>query len=608
MTMFLLFIIYAKMKKLNDIYIKLVFLTTTVFFLLNCVSRPVPSQNTVGRVMDETITKLYATLEEEELNALDQQQVMSLFSESDLQVLATRHWVFDVNVPVVVSVMRSTSQKELPFWLEPSGFERTDMEIQNDFHTYEVWQKDFDAGTVELGINGFENFTYHYFVSVAPQVEGRQTEISVEIPENQYIGVLDDGAFTYHDWTELVLKNIPEEMKGQKLLTTIRGRGKESHLTGAFRKTSFPSSSEPDQVLLTWSSDPATSMDIQWRTDTSVEKGTVIYRVKGEQEHKVKEAEMFVMEDRELMNDRYIHRFTAKLKDLQPGTEYEYVIGNGDDWNNACSFSTPDNSSAFSFIWFGDVHNKPEFGELHYKADAAHPETAFYAIAGDLVGDGLYRDQWDELFEYSKDVICRKPLMNVPGNHDNRMGLGAKMYRDMFSYPHNGPEEVPPGQSYSFTYKNAFFLMLDATTKANEQTYWIDEQLAATSADWKFAIFHFPPYNWKEPYLNIQKEWVPLFDKYHVDMVFSGHLHYYMRSKPMKAGKVVESYNDGTAYIISLGIPGRQEEISEEPYAAVREQNGWLYQHIQIDGNKLSYKSLNAGGNLIDSFEIVKPE
>jgi 3',5'-cyclic AMP phosphodiesterase CpdA len=79
---------------------------------------------------------------------------------------------------------------------------------------------------------------------------------------------------------------------------------------------------------------------------------------------------------------------------------------------------------------------------LHNKAEAAHPDAAFYTIAGDLVGDGLYRDQWDELFEYSKDVICKKPLMNVPGNHDNRLGLGAKMYRDMFSYPANGPLTV----------------------------------------------------------------------------------------------------------------------------------------------------------------------
>jgi acid phosphatase type 7 len=596
------------MKMMNGIFMRLISLSILAISLVNCTSQIVPSQKTVAQVMDETITSLYATRGEEELNALDQQQAMSLFNETDRQVLATRHWVFEVNVPVEVYIMRSKNQQVLPFWLEPSGFRRTGMEMQNDFHAYEVWRKEFDAGTVELGINGFENFTYHYFVSVAPRVKGQHLEITAEIPDNQYVGVLDDGAFTYHDWTELVLKNVPEEMKGQKLLTSFRGRGKESHLIGAFRKTAFPSSSTPDQVLLTWSSDPASSMDIQWRTDTSVDKGIIKYRVKGTQEYTSLEAEKYVMEDRELMNDRYIHRFTARLKDLQPGKEYEYLTGEGNNWNNACSFSTPGDNSAFSFIWFGDVHNKPEFGELHHKAEAAHPETAFYSIAGDLVGDGLYRDQWDELFEYSKGVICRKPLMNVPGNHDNRMGLGAKMYRDMFSYPHNGPDAVPPGQSYSFTYKNAFFLMLDATTRADAQTAWIEEQLSNTDADWKFAIFHFPPYNWKEPYRNIQKEWVPLFDQFHVDMVFSGHFHYYMRSKPMKAGKVVDSYNDGTAYIISLGIPGRNEEIKEEPYAAVREQNGWLYQHIQIDGNRLSYKSLNFGGKLIDSFEIVKPE
>ena len=196
--------------------------------------------------------------------------------------------------------------------------------------------------------------------------------------------------------------------------------------------------------------------------------------------------------------------------------------------------------------------------------------------------------------------------MNVPGNHDNRLGLGAKMYRDMFSYPANGPEGVPKEQTYSFTYKNALFLMLDATSSVEAQTEWIEKQLANSSANWKIAVFHFPPYNWEEPYLNIQEEWIPVFDKYHVNMVFSGHIHYYMRSKPMKDGQVVDSYNDGTAYIISLGIPGRNEEIDDEPYAAVREQDCWLYQHIRINGNQLYYQSVNFEGEVIDEFEIVK--
>ena len=71
-------------------------------------------------------------------------------------------------------------------------------------------------------------------------------------------------------------------MRGQKLLTTVRGRGVESWLTGVFRTTDYPSSDFPDQIMLTWSSDPATGIDIQWRTDTSVNEGVVKYRETGE--------------------------------------------------------------------------------------------------------------------------------------------------------------------------------------------------------------------------------------------------------------------------------------------------------------------------------------
>ncbi|WP_372934975.1 fibronectin type III domain-containing protein [Mariniphaga sediminis] len=589
---------------MNRKVFRIVFSAVVALVSMAC-SQAEPDKS-VKEVMDKVITHLYATKSESELEGIDQQKAMSLFSDADLEVLSTRHWVFDVNVPVVVSIMRSTSQKIMPFWLESSGFEKTGLQMRNEYHTYEVWQKEFDKGTVELGINGFENFAYHYFVSVAPQNKKEELKLSDFTPENQYVGVLDDGAFTYHDWTELVLMDVPEEMKGQKLLTSIRGRGKESHIIGAFRKTAWPSSSEPDQVLLTWSSDPSTSIDIQWRTDTTVQSGLVKYRVKGAETGKTQQAEKYVMEDRELMNDRFIHRFTGRIRNLQPGTDYEYLIAPENDWKKAFTFSTPANDDSFSFIWFGDVHHKKEFGDLHKKAGTAHPEVAFYTIAGDLVGDGLYRDQWDDLFEFSEEVNCRKPLMNVPGNHDNRLGLGAKMYRDMFSYPTNGPEGVPKEQTYSFTYKNVLFLMLDATSSVEAQTAWIEEQLANTKATWKIAVFHFPPYNWEEPYLDIQEEWIPLFDKYHVNMVFSGHIHYYMRSKPMKAGEVTDSYKEGTAYIISLGIPGRNQNPAEEPYAAVRNMDCWLYQHIQIEKNKLTYQSVNFDGEVIDSFEIQK--
>src|SRR5690348_14504011 len=216
----------------------------------------------VKDVMDRTVTRLYHTMNEQQLDSLNNDKALALFNKNDKETLATRYWMFDVNVPVTVSVMRSTKQKIIPFWLPSAGFVKTDKTMNNEQVTYEVWQKKFEAGHVGLGINGFEDYMLHYFVSVAPVNKNDELQLSNFFPANQHVAVLRDSAFTYHDWTELVLRNVPENMKGQKLLTTIRGRGTETHLVGAFRKTIFPSSANPDQVMLTWSADPATTIDI----------------------------------------------------------------------------------------------------------------------------------------------------------------------------------------------------------------------------------------------------------------------------------------------------------------------------------------------------------
>ena len=580
-------------------------LVAVSLILTACVSQT-DSGASVKEVMNKVITKLYINSSQAELSKLDYDHSISLFSVEDLKVLATRHWMFDVNVPVIVSVMRSQEQKIIPFWLEKSGFKKTALTVKNEQATYEIWQKTYSAGRIGLGINGLENYSLHYFVSVAPQNIKDQLVLGNFFPVDQNVGVLENGAFTYHDWDELVLQDVPAEMKGQKLLTTIRGRGVESHLVGAFRKTEYPSSSKPDQILLTWSSDPSNSMDIQWRTNTTVQSQNLVYREKGSTSQSSAIAIKNRMEDQLLMNDRFINHYTANLRDLTPGTTYQYKIDNQTDWTDHQFFRTAQKDSSFSFAWFGDTHNSPKYGQILQKAVTDHPDVSFFEIAGDLVSDGLHRNQWDDFLEYSKPVICRIPLMAVPGNHDNRSGLGAQTFRDEFSYPQNGPDGVPKEQTYSFTYKNALFLMIDATSPMEPQTKWIEQQLAQSNATWKFAMFHFPPYNWEEPYFNIQKDWVPLFDKFHVDMVFNGHIHYYMRSKPMKGGQVVDSYNDGTAYIISVGIPNKPHQITDEPYAIVRNTEGHLYQYLKIEGNKLSYESVNFDNQMIDQFRISK--
>jgi len=567
----------------------------------------------VADTMRGIVDRLYATLSEEQLVGLDQAAVDACITNEEQQILATKYWYFDVNVPVVVSVMRDKAQLAVPFWLPAAGFEKTDLEVRNEEYAYEVWRKPFAAGRVELGINGFDKHRPHYFVCVGPQETGAKLEITNCYPANQQILEMREGSTIYHDWSELVLTRVPEELKGQVLLPTIRGRAREAHLIEAFRRTPFPSSEKPDQVVLTWSEDPRTTQTVQWRTNSSVETGIVRYKKKdaGENaEWREEKANFETIEDLFVANDRYCHHFTATLRGLEPGTAYVYSIGSPANGTRTelSEFTTAPNAPApFSFVFVSDTHNSPVSGALLETALERHPDIAFGTNAGDLVNTGQYRDDWDQLFAHSKDFFKQRPLAPVIGNHDDIDGLGADLYLALFGLPANGPKALAPERAYSFQYGNAFFLMLDSSASIEDQTAWVKEQLAGCTAVWKFAVFHFPPYSPDEDYPEIRREWGTLFDAYHVDLVLSGHVHYYLRTYPLKNGQRMATPAEGTIYMISVAVPERGLKRKAPEYAAAADFSGVpLYQLFTINGNRLISRAYDAEGKVCDELVIEK--
>src|SRR5690606_5960196 len=239
--------------------------------------------------------------------------------------------------------------------------------------TYEVWQKEYDAGRIRLGINGFDKHRPVYYIRVEKQAPGDDLQITPILHSGQHYGKLEEGAFTYHDWDGLTLTEIPDELKGQTLFTTIRGRAREAHLVGAFRNTAFPSSEKPDQVLLTWSDDVRTTMDVQWRSSSTVSNGQVAYWAKDSQDTLSVRATSLVMEDRLLQNDRFVHRFTAMLTGVNPGISYEYLVGGDTACSDVYQFSIGESDpSVFCFLWTGDFHNSKACGELMHEAYERH--------------------------------------------------------------------------------------------------------------------------------------------------------------------------------------------------------------------------------------------
>ncbi len=578
-----------------------------------CPAAGAAAEPALTQTMDNVVTRLYATLDEPALRSIDHKTALKLLTPTERKVLATKYWTFDVNVPVVVSVIRNRDQRPVPFWLEPAGFEKTDLTVKNEIWTYEVWQKRFDAGRVELGINGFGKHRIVYFVCVGPQEPGATVKIANLFPAGEAVITMKKGAWTYRDWNELVIEELPRSLEGHHLLTTFRGRAREAHLVGAFRKTPYPSSARPDHVALTWSDDPRTTQTIQWRTHTDVKRGAVRYRPKGEPVSAEKHvaAERAVIEDRLLMNDRTTHRFTAVLRGLKPGTTYAYTVGSPESgaWLRDGTFTTaPGREAPFSFVYFGDTHLSTHWRDVLKLAHHRHPATAFYLIGGDVVSTGLYRNEWDHVFAYSAGAFGRKPVMFALGNHDDQDGLGAWLPLALFEFPHNGPAGVEPERTYSFRYGNALFLVLDVGTSYEVQARWMEKVLAETDATWRFGIYHFPLYCHPEDdeYGPIRKRWERVFAKHHVDMMLHGHVHHYYRTRPMRLGRPVDSPAEGTIYLTSVATRGREKDRKSPDYVVKAMNGGPWYQTFDIDGKRLTFRAYDAAGKRCDELVIRK--
>jgi hypothetical protein len=80
----------------------------------------------------------------------------------------------------------------------------------------------------------------------------------------------------------------------------------------------------------------------------------------------------------------------------------------------------------------------------------------------------------------------------------------------------------------------------------------------------------------------LREQWVPIFDKHHVDLVLQGHDHAYSRTYPMRSQAPVAGAEDGTTYVISVAGDKFCDQVVRDHFE-VAFTNTPPYQTIEID-------------------------
>jgi len=92
------------------------------------------------------IQRMQQELSADERIALTVARVEAFLTAREREILGAEHVRFNVNVPVMVTIVRDTSLGDEPFWLNERGFKATGFKSKLANQEFDTWEKAFPAG------------------------------------------------------------------------------------------------------------------------------------------------------------------------------------------------------------------------------------------------------------------------------------------------------------------------------------------------------------------------------------------------------------------------------------------------------------------------------
>ncbi len=151
---------------------------------------------------------------------------------------------------------------------------------------------------------------------------------------------------------------------------------------------------------------------------------------------------------------------------------------------------------------------------------------------------------------------------------------------------------------YTFTRGHVRFFALDTNALDRVQLAWLERELASATERWKVCFFHHPLYSSADRHgsaVDLRASLEPLFTRFGVDVVFSGHDHTYERIHPQR----------GISYFVSgAGGQLRRGDLRRTPLTAAGFDQDQSFMLVEIDGDLLSFAAISRRGRVVDEGEL----
>jgi hypothetical protein len=282
-----------------------------------------------------------------------------------------------------------------------------------------------------------------------------------------------------------------------------------------------------------------------------------------------------------VLGPRYPPDFLAAQAGTQPAT--------------TAAVELPNRSDSFKFAVLGDFGNgQREQYELAEQMAKLRDRFPFELVI--TVGDNIYGSERPQDMK-KKFEDPYKPLLDAGvkfyaslGNHDAREQANYRLFNmdGKTFYSLKAPKQ------------DVRFFALESDYPKPAQIAWLEKELDESGERWKIPYFHHPLYSSGKhgSHDELRQVLEPLFLKYNVSVVFTGHDHFYERVLPQQG---IVHFVVGSGGQLRRGDIDRRSGLTALGYDADR-----AFLAAEIDGDQLFFNAISRQGTVVDSGVIAR--